>query len=120
MSSEHDHPENLGVRARRGALLPGEQAELGRVLDASPELRAAFRIGDDFDRVAAVQAGDEQLIARFVSAALAARRARPARRTPRRLVWLAAAAVLAVCGAAFAVRATLRQRALPVSAAAHS
>ena len=101
-----DFPENLGVRARRAALLPGEQAEFERVLSTSPILRMAYQLGRDFDAIAAVETGDEQRVARFVDRALAARRSRPQRLfgTVRLSPWLAAAAVLAVCGAAFGVR----------------
>jgi hypothetical protein len=101
-----DFPENLGVRARRAALLPGEQAEFERVLSASPILRMAHQLGRDFDAIAAVEAGDEQRVARFVDRALAARRPKrkrlfgPVRLSP----WMAAAAVLAVCGVALGVR----------------
>jgi len=101
-----DLPENLGVRARRAALLPGEQAEFDRVLSTSPVLRMAHQLGRDFDAIAAVEAGDEQRVARFVDRALAARRSKrhrlfgPVRVSP----WLAAVAVLAVCGVAFGVR----------------
>jgi len=101
-----DFPENLGVRARRAALLPGEQAEFDRVLSTSPVLRTAYQLGRDFDAIAVVEAGDEQRVARFVDRALAARRSKrqrlfgPVRVSP----WLAAAAVLAVCGVAFGVR----------------
>ena len=69
-----DFPENLGVRARRAALLPGEQAEFERVLSTSPILRMAYQLGRDFDAIAAVETGDEQRVARFVDRALAARR----------------------------------------------
>lgn len=101
-----DFPENLGVRARRAALLPGEQAEFERVLSTSPILRMAHQLGRDFDAIAAVEVGDEQRVARFVDRALAARKPKrqrllgPVRLSP----WLAAAAVLAVCGVALGVR----------------
>ncbi len=106
MSNAIDHPENLSVRARRNALLPGEQAEFDRLLEASPIMRLAHQLGADCDDMAALEVGDEQRVARFVDRALAARRPRR-----RRLFgplplspWMAAAAVLAVCGAALGVR----------------
>jgi TolA-binding protein len=106
MSNPNDHPENLGVRARRGALLSGEEAELNRLLEASPVLRMAHQLGRDFDQIAGVEAGDEQRVARFVERALEARRARHQRRfEPLRVSpWMAAAAVFAVCGVAFGLR----------------
>ena len=106
MSNLNDHPENLGVRARRNALLPSEQAELERVLAASSTLRMAYQLGKDFDQIAAVEAGDEQRIEHFVDRALAERWRRRHRLfgLGRLSPWMAAAAVLAVCGVAFGVR----------------
>ncbi|HEY2405864.1 MAG TPA: hypothetical protein VGI10_07670 [Polyangiaceae bacterium] len=119
MKNAKDHPENLGVRARRGALLPGELAELTEVLGSSPELRAAYELGRDFDRIAAVQSGDEERLARFVSAALETRKPRLRARTRAfRVSWLAAAAVFVVCGVAFAVRAVWTPRTPPATAPA--
>lgn len=121
MSSTNDPPENLGVRARRGALLSGEQAELDRLLEASPTLRMAHQLGKDFDQVAAVKAGDEQRVSRFVERALAARNSRRSRLlNPRRLSpWMAAAAVFGICGVAFGLRgAWLAKRATPPIASA--
>jgi hypothetical protein len=106
MSNPNDNPENLGIRARRGALLSGEEAELSHLLETSPTLRMAHQLGRDFDQIAAVEAGDEQRVARFVERALEARRPRrrrwfgPLRASP----WMAAAAVFAVCGVAFGLR----------------
>ncbi|HEY4157214.1 MAG TPA: hypothetical protein VGM29_03920 [Polyangiaceae bacterium] len=117
MKQAKDHPENLGVRARRGALLPGELAELTEVLEASPELHAAYELGRDFDRIAAVQSGDEERLARFVSAALETRKPRLRVRTFR-VSWLAAAAVLVVCGVAFAVRGVWTRPTPPAPASA--
>lgn len=106
MSNPNDHPENLSVRSRRGALRSGEEAELERLLAASPALRMAHQVGKDFDQIAAVEGGDEQRIARFVERTLAARAPRH-RRWFGRLrpsPWMAAAAVFAVCGVAFGLR----------------
>ena len=116
MRNSNDPPENLSVRARRGALLPGEQAELDRLLEASPTLRMAHQLGKDFDQIAAVQPGDEQRISRFVERALAARK----HRRPRLLnlwrvsPWMAAATVFGICGVAFGLRgAWLAKHATP-------
>jgi hypothetical protein len=63
-------------------------------------------VKSDFDQIAAVEAGDEQRVERFVDRALAERWRRrqrlfgPGRISP----WMTAAAVLAVCGVAFGVR----------------
>jgi hypothetical protein len=109
MSKANDFPENLIARVRRGALACGEQAELERLLAASATLRVSHQVGRDFDRIAAVQAGDEQRVARFVAAALRARRRSwRGRLGARRMsVWMLAAAVFGCCGVAYGLRGVL-------------
>lgn len=64
-------PEDLLVRGRQGTLSASERADLERWLDASPDLRVAFRVGRDIDRLSTVRAGDEEVIARATRQVLA-------------------------------------------------
>jgi len=77
MNRADDFPENLAIRARRGDLSHKELAELQRWLQESATLRVTYQIGRDFDRLAAVQAGDEACVARFVAGALKSRHRGP-------------------------------------------
>jgi TolA-binding protein len=122
MANMTDYPENLLVRARRAALLPGESTELEHLLAASPTLRTAYRLGRDFDEIAAVEAGDEQRVERFVNRALATREPRKVRvfRSIQVSPWLAAAAVLAVCGVALGVRGVWLPKSSPSAISAPS
>ena len=125
MSKADDFPENLSVRGRRGTLSPGEQAQLDHLLQVSATLRATHRAGQDFDRIGAVQARDEQRVARFVTAALHSRRRQWYRVARLRSVspWLLAAAVLGFGGVAFGLRGTwwpIRDRHLADQAALHA
>jgi hypothetical protein len=106
MSSARDFPENLCARCRRGALSPSEQEELERLLKGSAALELGYRVGLDFDRVATVQTGDEERVARFVAGALAERRTRrPRAWRPRHWSpWLVAAAVFGCCAVALGLR----------------
>ena len=102
MASRSDCPHNLSARARRGDLSDDERQHLVGSLQASPTLRTAHRVGLDFDQLAAVQPGDEQLVGRIVGHAMSLRAARGQRLLmPRRgLAWLAAAAILISCATA--------------------
>jgi TolA-binding protein len=106
MNRRAELPENLAVHARRGTLSPEQQQELEQLLATSAALRAALVVGQDFDRVDAVQPGDEALVERFVAGALRTRNRRLAPvANPRRLAsWLLAAAVIGTCGFAFGLR----------------
>ena len=106
MISNGGFPENLAVLARRGALTKDEQFELERLVESSATLRAALVVGQDFDRIAAVQAGDEVRIARSAAAVLEARKRRRVVALVRRSRrgWLLVAAVLSVCGVAYGLR----------------
>jgi TolA-binding protein len=108
MNKPSEFPENLGTRARRGALCPDEQLDFERLLQSSATLRAAYQLGLDFDRIDTVQAGDEARVNRWVSGALRSRKRRRLRfATPnRRTTWLLAAAVFGFCGVAFGIRGT--------------
>jgi TolA-binding protein len=65
--------EDLLVLARRGDLPKTQQTELEHALDTSASLQAAFTVGNDFDRLATVRPGDDDLIARAASKALGKR-----------------------------------------------
>ena len=95
--------ENLLVRARERDLSEDERRELKRALETSAALRVAYQVGQDFDRLGTVKAGDDELIARAAARALDERLPRTARGVtgarsaghPRRLALaLGAAAVL--------------------------
>jgi len=102
--------EDLLAVARRNELGAAERDELERALDADPTLRIARQIGRDFDRIAAVRAGDDELIARAAGRVLAARPPAARRRGSRRL---AVAAGLVVALAASGAAAWWAARALP-------
>ena len=59
------------ARATRAARSRAEQRELERATEASPTLRIAYEVGRDMDAATAVRGGDDALIARAASAALA-------------------------------------------------
>ena len=106
MTRLDDFPEDQIIKVRRATLGAEEQPAMQRLLDSSDTLRIALTTGQDFDRVANVQPGDEALVAGFVTAALRSRRralpgiGRQARVSP----WLLAAAIFGFCGAAFGLR----------------
>ena len=103
MASRADCPHNLSARARRGDLSADEREHLARSLQASPTLRTAYRVGLDFDQLAAVRPGDEQLVSRIADRAMSLRNARKRHSSmPRRgMAGLAAAAILISCATAF-------------------
>jgi TolA-binding protein len=68
--ADRDSSENLLVRARDGDLSEGDRRELQRALETSTTLRVAYQVGQDFDQLAAVKAGDDELIARAAGRAL--------------------------------------------------
>ena len=107
--------EDLNVRARQGTLSEAERSAWERVRAADSTLSVAYRVGVDFDRVASVQPGDDQLVARMADRALD--RGRPRRRPGgvRRRVVLALAAALSVAGTAVAWRGGLLRPSSPVS-----
>jgi TolA-binding protein len=93
---KRDYPEDLSIHARRGCLSRSERQTLERELGADPLLRVAHRVGSDFDRISAVRAGDDDLIARSIGRM--ARQSGPApraRRVRRSLGILLAAAFVA-------------------------
>jgi len=108
MSSPAEFRENLAVQARRGTLSPEQRRELEQLLATSAAARAAFVVGQDFDRADTVQPGDEALVERFVAGALRARKRRRAPfANPNRVVaWLLAASVFGFCGLALGLRGT--------------
>ncbi len=102
--------EDLLARARRGGLSEAEQGDLEQALETSAALKAAFAVGTDFDRLATVRAGDDELIARAAAGALHLRSAKLSRRPvrasrppARRLAW--AVGVAATCAAMSAAAA---------------
>ena len=66
--------DDLSIRARRFGLSLDERRLLDRACEASPSLRVSHEVGRDFDRIAVVRAGDEELIARVADRVLAASR----------------------------------------------
>jgi TolA-binding protein len=91
-------PEDLSIRVRRGDSTAEERRALEHALQASALLRTAHRAGRDFDEASRVRPGDEELVARAASRALATR----ARSRGRRSAVLlgVAAALVAAAGAA--------------------
>jgi TolA-binding protein len=112
--------ENLAVHARRGTLSTEQRRELEQLLSTSAAARAAFEIGQDFDRADTVQPGDEALVERFVAGALRAsnRRLAPFANPKRVVAWLLAASVFGFCGLALGLRGTWLYRLAPVQQAA--
>ncbi|HEV3192459.1 MAG TPA: hypothetical protein VGY54_18240, partial [Polyangiaceae bacterium] len=112
MSAPRDTPdssENLLLRAREGKLSDAQRRDLERALEMSETLRVAYRVGRDFDRLCAVQAGDDERIARAAGRALgvrlagrgwAARTSGPGGRARRLAISLGIAAVLVVSSTA--------------------
>jgi TolA-binding protein len=103
MAGRTDCPHNLSARARRGDLSTDERQQLERLLQGSPTLQTAHRVGLDFDQLAAVQPGDEQLVGRIVSRSLGSRAAKMRRPSISRqaVAWVAAGAILIPCATAF-------------------
>jgi hypothetical protein len=71
--------EDLGVRARRGLLTETERRLFQQGLARDPASLLTHELGCDFDRVAAVRPGDDELIARVVAAVVRAPRRVPGR-----------------------------------------
>ena len=83
---------DLSTRARRIGLSEDERILFERACDADADLRISHQVGCDFDQIAHVSAGDEELVARVVERTLASSRRG---RQSRRLAWsLGAAAAL--------------------------
>jgi len=107
--------EDLSVRSRQGTLSEAERLIWERARAANPTLSVAYRVGVDFDRVALVQSGDDQLVARMADRTLDRARPRPRFVSVRRRVVLALAAALTVAGSAVAWRGGLLRRSSFVS-----
>jgi TolA-binding protein len=105
------NPEDLSALSRRGMLSEADELKLARALAEDPTIWAAHSVGVDFDRSTAVRAGDEALVARVADRALAqvaASRPSPkrdagARRRPRQMAALLAAALIFGSGVAAGV-----------------
>ena len=107
--------EDLSVRARQGSLSEAERVVWERLRAGDPTLDVAHRVGLDFDRVALVQSGDEQLVARTVELTLDRLRLRPRSVGLRRRFVLALVAVLTIAGSAVAWRGGAFRRIVPPS-----
>lgn len=92
-------PEDLSIRARRFGLSLAEERALDRACEASPALRLSHEVGRDFDRIAMVRAGDEELIARAADRVLTL--SHPRRRRSR-WPWGVGVAVTLLSSGAFA------------------
>jgi TolA-binding protein len=99
---KRDFPEDLGILARRGFLSAVERQALERALSADPLLQIGHRVGSDFDRISAVRAGDDDLIARSVGALPMPTAHAPSGRRARRSLGLLLAAAFMAGGVAAA------------------
>jgi TolA-binding protein len=95
-------PEDLSVRARRGALSEAERPALERALAASQTLAVAHQVGTDFDRLGQVRSGDDELVARLADLTLSSARPRARVALARRRLLLVLAAALTIAGSAAA------------------
>ncbi len=93
-------PLELSIRARLGQLRPAEQHAFAQALESGAWLRLVHELGRDLDVLTRVRPGDEALVERAASRALASGRARPPRARSRVAFLLVAALVIASGAAA--------------------